>query len=244
MAGCGAMDQCGISGCCAIGHCCGGSCCADSGMHCCGSVCCESESCCSADRDACGIVVGGASDNSTLSAMCTSTAKALANQTITIPIVIGGTSSTAWITGSSSIPFSPASVTDSLPGNSSGAKSNSGALSDSAIAGVVVGGVVVVLRQVAVIWLYRCRKKSDQSTKPEKCQPLGGRHELVSDKVDLSKNRTEIEGSQIHEKEVPPHEISDGPLSPIRELPVVTKPGELDGSGTSVTATQGVRDED
>lgn len=97
---------------------------------------------------------------------------------------------------------------------------------------------------MAAIWFYRRRKKSDQSTKPEKYQPLGGRHELVSDKVDLSKNRTELDGNEVHEMEAPPHEISDGPLSPIRELPVMTKPGELDGSGISVTATQGVRDDD
>lgn len=251
------------SGCDAGSTVCGDSCCAG-GSSCCGNICCdastfccESNFCCLGGRDACAILVVE-SEESTISAVCTNTADNLANSTITVPVLIASSTHIGNNTGgfvSSSGPSSTLSssrlplVTDPSAGNGGNENignrdSGIGTISSSATAGIVVGGIAALSLLAAAIWFCRRHRKSSHSREAGRHQSRGGGRELALENADLSKHSSETQGSEAHELEVPPHEIGDGPLSPIRELPVVTKPAELDGSGTMIRGMKVARDAD
>lgn len=258
---------CSNNKCCQSGVCCGDTCCAG-GSSCCGNICCdastfccESNFCCLGCRDACAILVGLGPENSTISAVCTNTAESLAGSTITIPVLIGssstriGNTTGGFVTSSSSSSTlsssRPPLVTDPSHGkagskNSGSKNSGSGTISSSAIAGIVVAGIAALSLLVAAIWLCRRHKKSNYSRGLERHhQPTDGGHESPLEKADIQKHSSETQASEeVYELEVPPHEIGDGPLSPIRELPLVEKPAELDGSETMTSRIQVTREED
>lgn len=129
--------------------------------------------------------------------------------------------------------------------NNGSKNSGSGTISNSVIAGIVVAGIAALSLLVAAIWLCRRHNKSTHSRGLERHHhPTDGGHESALEKADLQKYSSETRASEVYELEVPPHEIGDGPLSPIRELPVVEKPAELDGSETMTRGIHVAREED
>lgn len=239
MAECG-VASCSNGDCCSPNYCCGAVCCDKVGWHCCGDVCCQtsefycgdSGACCSEDSDACGFLVGGAFNNVTLTALCTSTASTLANSTITISLIVSGSSSTVEITGSSgalntsSTSSSTASETRApSAASTSGENNGSDHISAGAIAGIVVGVAAIVFVLGALIIWRRRRQGEKAEANPYK--PPGGRYELGEEKYDSSKHRPEVEGNGLHEMDVPPTEI-DGEREVFYELPVESRPVEID----------------
>lgn len=99
----------------------------------------------------------------------------------------------------------------------------------NSIEGITVGAISTLLLMAGTWVLWRRRRRQDGDPESESYHPPGGRHELVTEKADISKHRSEAGWDGISEMEVPQHEI-DGETTTVYELAAESRPVELEHS--------------